>query len=127
MANLEKDAKSQGVKNAKDEKKEKVVSKNKNPANVQSMSKDSPSTKKGIRDDIEEADDEESYYKWLEENPNAGRINVDEDGIEIEYDDDGNPIVPMKSKYIDPLPPINHDEITYKAFKRNFYIEHTDI
>lgn len=28
---------------------------------------------KGIRDDIEEADDEESYYKWLAENPNAGR------------------------------------------------------
>ncbi len=28
---------------------------------------------KGVRDDIEEADDEESYYKWLEENPNAGR------------------------------------------------------
>lgn len=29
---------------------------------------------KGVRDDIEEADDEESYYKWLEENPNAGRL-----------------------------------------------------
>lgn len=28
---------------------------------------------KGIRDDIEAEDDEESYYKWLEENPNAGK------------------------------------------------------
>lgn len=127
MANLEKDAKSQGVKNAKDEKKEKVVLKNKNSSNVQLVSKETSSTKKGIRDDIEEADDEESYYKWLEENPNAGRINVDEDGIEIEYDEAGNPIVPEKSKYIDPLTPINHDDITYKPFKRNFYIEHTDI
>ena len=128
MANLEKDAKSQGVKNAKEERKEKLSIKGKNPSLTATANvKDVTLTNKGIRDDIEEADDEESYYKWLEENPNAGKINVDEDGIEIEYDEDGNPIVPMKSKYIDPLPPINHDEITYKPYKRNFYIEHTDI
>lgn len=29
--------------------------------------------KKGVRQDIEDADDEESYYKWIEENPNAGK------------------------------------------------------
>lgn len=128
MANMEKDAKSQGVKNAKDERKEKLATKAKNqPSATTTNVKGASSNKKGIRDDIEEADDEESYYKWLEENPNAGKPTVDEDGIEIEYDEDGNPIVPMKSKYIDPLPPINHDEITYKPFKRNFYIEHTDI
>ena len=126
MANLEKDAKSQGVKNAKDEQKGKNVSKHSNKSNSKTTSRDS-SSNKGIRQDIDEADDEESYYKWLEENPNAGKINVDEDGVEIEYDEDGNPIVPMKSKYIDPLPPINHDEITYKPFRRNFYIEHNDI
>ena len=28
---------------------------------------------KGVRHDIEEADVEESYYKWMEDNPNAGR------------------------------------------------------
>jgi hypothetical protein len=32
-----------------------------------------PDAKKGVRQDIEEADDEEQYYKWMEENPNAGR------------------------------------------------------
>ena len=37
---------------------------------------------------IEDADDEESYYKWLEENPDAGRVQ-DEDELEIEYDEDG--------------------------------------
>jgi hypothetical protein len=29
--------------------------------------------KKGVRQDIEEADAEEAYYKWMEENPNAGK------------------------------------------------------
>ena len=28
---------------------------------------------KGVRDDIDGEDNEESYYRWLEENPNAGR------------------------------------------------------
>ena len=125
MANLEKDAKTQGVKNAKDE--IKIKSSSSKNVNAQFQASSKHETKKGIRTDIEEADDEESYYKWLEENPNAGRLNVDEDGIEIEYDEDGNPIAPIKSKYIDPLPPINHEEISYKPFKRNFYIEHTDI
>ena len=128
MSNLEQEAKSQGVKNAKDERKETIASKMKgNSSKAQSTQNKQPSNKKGIRTDIEEADDEESYYKWLEDNPNAGRINVDEDGVEIEYDEAGNPIVPVNSKYIDPLPPINHDEINYKPFKRNFYIEHSDI
>ena len=80
----------------------------------------------GVRDDIDGMDDEESYYKWLEENPNAGRT-LDDDGIEIEYGADGNPIAPEKSKWIDPLPPINHAEIEYKPFERNLYKEHSDI
>ena len=129
MANLEKDAKNQGVKNAKDELKEKSKFTNSSKTSKQAIAPSSITLKstKGIRDDIEEADDEESYYKWLEENPNAGRLNVDEDGVEIEYDADGNPIAPLRSKYIDPLPPINHEEIDYKPFKRNFYLEHIDI
>lgn len=28
---------------------------------------------KGVRDDIDEEDDEESYYRYIQENPNAGR------------------------------------------------------
>ena len=81
---------------------------------------------KGSRMDIEEADDEESYYKWLEENPNAGR-DLDDEGLPVDYDADGNPIAPDRPKYIDPLPPIDHGKEEYANFEKNFYNEHPDI
>jgi len=40
---------------------------------VGSMQQPKVEPKKGVRQDIEDADDEESYYKWIEENPNAGK------------------------------------------------------
>ncbi|PSN30406.1 ATP-dependent RNA helicase DDX42 [Blattella germanica] len=82
--------------------------------------------KKGIRDDIEEEDVEESYYRYMEENPLAGVQNDDSDQ-EIEYDEDGNPIAPKKNKEIDPLPPIDHSEINYVDFEKNFYSVHDEI
>ena len=82
---------------------------------------------KGIRDDIDQEDDEESYYRWLEENPTAGTNRDDEDGPAIDYDADGNPIIPDKDKHIDPLPQIDHSEIKYHKFEKNFYEEHNDI
>ncbi|XP_042216561.1 ATP-dependent RNA helicase DDX42-like isoform X2 [Homarus americanus] len=81
---------------------------------------------KGVRDDIDEEDDEESYYRYIQENPNAGRQQEDSED-EIEYDEDGNPIAPKKPKYIDPLPPIEHITIEYSDFTKNFYQEHEDI
>ena len=69
--------------------------------------------------------------RWLEENPNAGRGGDggldEEEAMGIEYDADGNPIAPLKPKYIDPLPPIDHKEIDYQPFEKNFYNEHSDI
>lgn len=56
----EKDAKTQGVS---------AVSK-------PESSKPVKDSKKGVRQDLEDADDEESYYKWMEENPNAGRGKI---------------------------------------------------
>ncbi|CAF1162373.1 unnamed protein product [Didymodactylos carnosus] len=84
---------------------------------------------KGTREDIEQEDDQESYFRWLEENPNAGLPLEDDDDMdrELDYDDDGNLILPEKSKYIDPLPPIDHSEITYLPFVKNFYVEHEEI
>jgi ATP-dependent RNA helicase DDX42 len=89
---------------------------------------------KGTRDDIEEADEQEEYFKWLEENPNVGlnsQGNDDDDdegeGKELEYDRDGNIIVPEKNKIIDPLPPIDHSTINYEPFEKNFYQEHEEI
>lgn len=62
----------------------------------------------------------------MEENPNAGVIDEGSD-VEIEYDEDGNPIAPPKKRHIDPLPAIDHSEIDYCSFEKNFYIEHEDI
>ncbi|KAI5631186.1 DEAD/DEAH box helicase domain-containing protein [Phthorimaea operculella] len=82
-------------------------------------------TARRTRTDIDELDDEESYYKYMEENPlTAGDDGSDQ---EIEYDEDGNPIAPPKKKFIDPLPPIDHSEIQYPPFEKNFYTPHEDI
>ena len=45
----------------------------------------------------------------------------------IDYDADGNPIAPEKVKHIDPLAAIDHSQISYQPFTRNFYEEHSDI
>ena len=54
---------------------------------------------RGIRDDLENEDDEESYYRYMEENPLAG-VNMDDDEMDIEYDEDGNAIIPDYKKVI---------------------------
>ncbi|XP_071803220.1 ATP-dependent RNA helicase DDX42-like [Asterias amurensis] len=82
--------------------------------------------KKAVRQDIEELDDQELFFKYMEENPNAGVPMYDADDI-LDYDEDGNPIIPEKSKFIDPLPPVDHSEIKYESFAKNFYNEHKDI
>lgn len=81
---------------------------------------------KGIRADIDDEDDEESYYRYMEENPLAG-VQDDGSDAEIEYDEDGNPIAPPRKRDIDPLPPIDHSEIDYESFEKNFYNQHEDI
>lgn len=43
-----------------------------------------------MRDDIEGEDEQESYFRYMEENPTAGLV-ADDDDI-IDYDEDGNPI-----------------------------------
>ena len=81
---------------------------------------------KGVRQDIEEEDDEESYYRYIKENPTAGQQADDSDSEQVEYDDDGNPIR-LAKKHIDPLPPIDHSTMQYEPFEKNFYEEHGDI
>ena len=56
----------------------------------------------------------------MKENPLAGAA-ADEDDLDIEYDADGNPIAPAKSKWIDPLPILDHSTIQYQPFEKNFY------
>ncbi|CAO1308156.1 unnamed protein product [Diamesa serratosioi] len=89
-----------------------------------SSSKNAPS--KGVRTDIDEMDDEESYYTFMEENPTFGVID-ENSGDELQYDDYGNPITTTNKRLIDPLPPIDHTKIEYKPFEKNFYVMHEEI
>lgn len=66
------------------------------------------------------------FLRYMEENPTAG-LQQEESDQEIEYDEDGNPIAPPKKKEIDPLPPIDHSEIEYEPFDKNFYNVHEEI
>ncbi|KAM3598527.1 uncharacterized protein V6R79_019089 [Siganus canaliculatus] len=81
---------------------------------------------RGIRDDIEEEDEQEAYFRYMAENPTAGLTQEEEDE-NIDYDSDGNPIAPTTKKIIMPLPPIDHSEIDYSPFEKNFYNEHEEL
>ncbi|XP_029997217.1 LOW QUALITY PROTEIN: ATP-dependent RNA helicase DDX42 [Sphaeramia orbicularis] len=84
------------------------------------------STAKGIRDDIEEEDEQEAYFRYMAENPTAG-LTQEEEEENVDYDSDGNPIAPTTKKIIMPLPPIDHTEIDYAPFEKNFYNEHEEL
>ncbi|XP_061761497.1 ATP-dependent RNA helicase DDX42 isoform X1 [Nerophis ophidion] len=81
---------------------------------------------KGIRDDIEEEDEQEAYFRYMAENPTAG-LTLEEEEEDVDYDSDGNPIAPTTKKIIMPLPPIDHSEIDYPPFEKNFYNEHEEL
>ncbi|MFT7814768.1 ATP-dependent RNA helicase DDX42 [Arapaima gigas] len=81
---------------------------------------------KGIRDDIEEEDDQEAYFRFMAENPTAG-LTQEEEEDNVDYDSDGNPIPSTAKKIIMPLPPIDHSEIDYPPFEKNFYNEHEEL
>lgn len=85
-----------------------------------------PAPQTAIRDDIETEDNEESYYRYMEENPNAGVVDEGSEP-EVDYDEDGNPIAPVVKKIIDPLPAIDHSTIVYESFEKNFYTPHEEI
>lgn len=93
-------------------------------ANLSEKEKSEKDKKKVRRDDIEEEDDQESYYNYMK---NAPVVAYPDDEEELEYDSDGNPIAPEKSKIIVPLPAVDHSEIDYPVFEKNFYIEHEEI
>ncbi|XP_053555604.1 ATP-dependent RNA helicase DDX42 [Bombina bombina] len=87
--------------------------------------KDKEKNVRGIRDDIEEEDDQEAYFRFMAENPTAG-LAPEEEEDNLEYDSDGNPIATTK-RIIDPLPPMDHSEIDYPPFEKNFFEEHEEI
>ncbi|XP_072568816.1 ATP-dependent RNA helicase DDX42 isoform X2 [Paramormyrops kingsleyae] len=62
----------------------------------------------------------------MAENPTAG-LTQEEEEENIDYDSDGNPIPSTTKKIIMPLPPIDHSEIDYPPFEKNFYNEHEEL
>ncbi|XP_023269639.1 ATP-dependent RNA helicase DDX42 isoform X2 [Seriola lalandi dorsalis] len=62
----------------------------------------------------------------MAENPTAG-LTQEEEEENIDYDSDGNPIAAATKKIIMPLPPIDHSEIDYSPFEKNFYNEHEEL
>nr|XP_020461094.1 ATP-dependent RNA helicase DDX42 isoform X2 [Monopterus albus] len=92
---------------------------------LEEKEKEKKSTK-GIRDDIEEEDEQEAYFRYMAENPTAG-LTQEEEEENIDYDSDGNPIPSTTKKIIMPLPPIDHSEIDYPPFEKNFYNEHEEL
>uniref|UniRef100_A0A4W4DSX2 ATP-dependent RNA helicase DDX42 n=1 Tax=Electrophorus electricus TaxID=8005 RepID=A0A4W4DSX2_ELEEL len=68
----------------------------------------------------------EAYFRYMAENPTAG-LTQEEEEENVDYDSDGNPIAPTTKKIILPLPPIDHSEIDYPPFEKNFYIEHEEL
>ncbi|XP_038140862.1 ATP-dependent RNA helicase DDX42 isoform X2 [Cyprinodon tularosa] len=62
----------------------------------------------------------------MAENPTAG-LTQEEEEENVDYDSDGNPIPSTTKKIILPLPPIDHSEIDYPPFEKNFYNEHEEL
>eukprot|EP00252_Welwitschia_mirabilis_P010211 TRINITY_DN23381_c0_g1_i1.p1 TRINITY_DN23381_c0_g1~~TRINITY_DN23381_c0_g1_i1.p1 ORF type:complete len:856 (+),score=165.40 TRINITY_DN23381_c0_g1_i1:380-2569(+) len=49
------------------------------------------------------------------------------DSGQLEYDSDDNPIVSLEKKKIEPLPPLDHSQIEYDSFNKDFYEESPSI
>ncbi|ULU01479.1 hypothetical protein L3Y34_001664 [Caenorhabditis briggsae] len=102
--------------------KDKKVSEQKEKDRKEGKDTEDPS-KKGLgRADIDEEDMQESLFKFMEEY----KEKHENDEEQYEYDEDGNIIWTWK-KVIDPLPDIDHTQIQYPKFNKNFYEEHDDI
>ncbi|CAI2347556.1 unnamed protein product [Caenorhabditis sp. 36 PRJEB53466] len=102
--------------------KDKKVAEQKEKDRKEGKEKEDPN-KKGLgRADIDEEDMQESLFKFMEEY----KEKHENDEEQYEYDEDGNIIWTWK-KVIDPLPNIDHSQIEYPKFNKNFYEEHDDI
>jgi len=53
---------------------------------------------RGVRDDIEQEDVEEAYYRYMEENPMAGVLADEQEDLNVQYDNEGNIIYVEKNK-----------------------------
>jgi len=73
--------------------------------------------------EFEEEDPLESFMKHMKEKEKESK---EEEGEEFEYDSDDNLVVERKRE-IEQLPPLDHSQIEYAAFKRDFYVEPEEV
>lgn len=66
--------------------------------------------------------DYEAYETYL-----AGHERSEHEDDRDGYDSEGNPVNLKDKKTIAPLPPIDHAQKKYAAFKKEFYAEHPDV
>ncbi|KAJ3636433.1 hypothetical protein Zmor_003888, partial [Zophobas morio] len=78
-----------------------------------------------VREDYESEDQHEELYKFLQQKKVEEVSMLKDMEAEIEYDSDDNPIVVTRE--ILPLPPLDHESISYMDFNKNFYCEHETI
>lgn len=67
---------------------------------------------RGVRDDIEQEDEIESYLRFMEENPHLGLPGDDEEEV-YEYDADGN-IIGTEKK-------VNNSGFFFSSFCNNYH------
>jgi len=115
-------------------------------ATVERDIKNAPSKPRARRDDFEDEDDQETFFKHLKELDEKESVSfapipgedsdeevrrmakVDsEDSDEMEYDSDDNPIPSKrKKKEVLPIPALDHSSIEYSEFRRDFFTGSVD-
>lgn len=87
-----------------------------------------PAQTKALVAEFEEEDPLESFMKHMKEKEKEEREgngdDVDDD--DLDYDSDDNPLVERK-KEIEALAPLDHSQIHYESFKRDFYVEPEEV
>eukprot|EP00039_Didymoeca_costata_P006199 m.88221 g.88221 ORF g.88221 m.88221 type:complete len:824 (+) comp13153_c0_seq2:148-2619(+) len=92
----------------------KTVTKEKKTAGVEK--------KKPRRDDIENEDDQDTFFEVLAKRKAEGG----EEEI-VDYDENGYPIMKKKESLEEPIPPKDHSKVKYMEITKDFYEEHEDI
>jgi hypothetical protein len=78
--------------------------------------------------EIVSGQDDRDYEKY---SAIEDKVTASSDGHEINYDSDGFPVsevdkISGEKSRIEPLPIVDHSAITYRQFKKNFYIESSE-
>jgi ATP-dependent RNA helicase DDX42 len=82
--------------------------------------------------EIVSAGDDREYDEYIAQQEKLKQQEESETADDTVYDSDGFPITDAEAKAgekkrIEPLPPVDHNTISYPKFRKNFYKEHRDV